>query len=95
MDHEQAEEILNGPDLHKRSYTENLAVLNYQVADLRADVKDLLDSQESQWKSIRDNEGNIKVLEERQNSWNRGLMLFAAAVSSITGTIAAIFGSRN
>lgn len=90
MDGQKAEDILNNSDLRKHSYTENLAVLNYQVSDLRQDMKGLVASQESQWKAIRDNEGMIGRLEERQSTWNKGL-----AVLSVVGTaIAASLGLR-
>jgi len=42
MDHNEAEEILNNSDLRERSYTENLAVINYQIPDIRTDTHSLV-----------------------------------------------------
>lgn len=51
------------------------------------------------WKD--ETEGRVTKLEERQKAlkedqgaWNKGLILFSTAISSIIGTIAAIIGIR-
>jgi len=53
----------------------------------------------NEWKD--QTEGRVTRLEERQKAmsedqsgWNKGLILFSTAISSITGTIAAIIGIR-
>lgn len=80
-------------------YAEDIAEIKTDVKHLVKHSDQLNKSQASQWRRINKNEGMIGRLDERQKAtekdqdvWNKGLVIFSAAISAVAGTIAAIFG---
>ena len=101
MDHNEAEDILNNADLRKRSYTENLALLNYQMAEIRTDFKEYGEHQrqmnERLWGAIEKTDGrigdcekDIVRLQERQGI----LAVIQGGFTILVGTIAGYFGVK-
>jgi len=83
-------------------YAEDIATIKADVKYLVRGMEKLNDSQGKQWDEINANKGMIGRLEERQkntekdqDAWNKGLVIFSAAISAITGTIATMLGIKN
>jgi len=83
-------------------YAEDIATIKTDTKHILEHLKKLNASQGKQWDEINANKGMIGRLEERQKNtekeqgaWNKGLIVFSAAISAITGTIAAMLGIKN
>lgn len=94
MRDEQAEDLLNNSDLRKRSYTENQALINYQLKEIRRNQEKYLEHQrrvntrlggaiEGMDERMDDCEKDIIILRERQAWWNRGLAVLGALAAGL------------
>lgn len=83
-------------------YAQDLAEIKTDMKHVLGHLENLNSSQGKQWDEINANKGMIGRLDERQkntekdqNDWNKGLIIFSAAISAITGTIATMLGIKN